>query len=181
MCHSWFGRFAPKNIEEIQLIFPITGHSFLPPDRVFGVVAKELRTREEIINPQDIINILSAHATVKLGVDCEVEDFRSVALNCLKDIKQWNFQISKCKRIHFTKAGNNQIIYTRGESTYVSDLGKKQILTKKGVPVNRLNPDAIEKSNSEPKKRKKTLINFYVSTLERPGKIMTTSIFIKEL
>lgn len=30
--HSWFGRFAPSNIKEIELTFPVTGHCFLPAD-----------------------------------------------------------------------------------------------------------------------------------------------------
>ncbi|XP_039278564.1 uncharacterized protein LOC120350175 [Nilaparvata lugens] len=30
MCHSWLWCFAPNNIEEVELVFPVTGHSFYP-------------------------------------------------------------------------------------------------------------------------------------------------------
>lgn len=55
MCHSWLGRFAPDNIEEVELVFPITGHSFLPPDRVFGNIEREIKKLEEIIKPEEIV------------------------------------------------------------------------------------------------------------------------------
>nr|CAI5837518.1 unnamed protein product [Callosobruchus analis] len=33
MCAKWLANDAPKHIQTINLIFPVTGHSFLPPDR----------------------------------------------------------------------------------------------------------------------------------------------------
>nr|CAH7762377.1 unnamed protein product [Callosobruchus chinensis] len=82
MVCSWFVN-APDHREEIQLIFPITGHSFIPPDRVFGNVEKEVKQREIIVNPNEYINIISNSATVKkLGEDvvnlnwkCEVQKY----------------------------------------------------------------------------------------------------------
>lgn len=107
---------------------------------------------------------MAVHATVKrVGVDCEVGNFRAVARNHLKELKQWNFQISTCKRIHFIKRGNT--IFTRGESTYQSDLGKNQVLTKPNVQINRINPDVVERknyvSNGKRKDVEKLLVNHY--------------------
>lgn len=164
MCHAWLGCFAPTNIEEMQLIFPITGHSFLPADRVFGIIERKLKKTEEIVKPDAIIDIISEHSSVKrVGTDCEVADFRTVARTFFKDLKQWNFQISSSKRIHFTKGRQNFLVYTRGENTYRTDLGKKQILTKKGILASQLNPDIIEKRNSISAEKKKDVEKLLVN------------------
>lgn len=42
---EWF-LGANINIREIQLFFPIKGHSFLPADQVFGQVEKYLRKED---------------------------------------------------------------------------------------------------------------------------------------
>nr|CAI5866539.1 unnamed protein product [Callosobruchus analis] len=43
MCAKWLANDAPKHIQTINLIFPVTGHSFLPPDRVFGQIEKKIK------------------------------------------------------------------------------------------------------------------------------------------
>lgn len=40
MVQKWLENDAPININTAELIFRITGHSFLPPDRVFGQINK---------------------------------------------------------------------------------------------------------------------------------------------
>lgn len=78
------------------------------------------------------MDIISEHSTIKrIGTDCDFADFRTIARTFFKDLKHWNFQISSCKRVHFTKGKQNLLVYTKGENTYRCDLGKKQILTKK--------------------------------------------------
>ncbi|CAH1960177.1 unnamed protein product [Acanthoscelides obtectus] len=42
MCAKWMLE-APSHIEKLQLIFPATGHSFLPPDRVFALIEKKIK------------------------------------------------------------------------------------------------------------------------------------------
>lgn len=58
MCHSWFGCFAPSNIEVLEIVFPVTGHSFLPPDRVFGNVERGIKKLEEIIKPEEVVKLI---------------------------------------------------------------------------------------------------------------------------
>lgn len=40
-----FGQYpvAPKHIFEIEIINPVTGHSFLPSERVFGFIEKKIK------------------------------------------------------------------------------------------------------------------------------------------
>lgn len=53
MLSYFLTRVAPSNLKEVQLIFPITGHSFLTPDRVFASIKKKLRKLPVIIQPTD--------------------------------------------------------------------------------------------------------------------------------
>lgn len=42
MCSYWILKDAPPNVTSLELIFPIPGHSYLPPDRVFAKLEKEV-------------------------------------------------------------------------------------------------------------------------------------------
>lgn len=48
MISLWLYSYAPHHIKEVEIIYPVTGHSFLPPDRVFGNIEKEFRKPEVI-------------------------------------------------------------------------------------------------------------------------------------
>lgn len=53
-------RFRYPALKNLEIVFPVTGHSFIPPDRVFAL--------ESIIEPQEYVNIRATHATIhKLG------------------------------------------------------------------------------------------------------------------
>lgn len=42
---------APAQVSKITPVFPVTGHSFLSPDRVFGRIEKEIRKHEKTQTP----------------------------------------------------------------------------------------------------------------------------------
>lgn len=84
MCAKWLSN-APKGIQQVEITFPVTGHSFLPSDRVFGLIEKELKKIEQILEPQEYIDVFEKYGTViKLGTDCIVADW--------KKSKRRNFQ-----------------------------------------------------------------------------------------
>ncbi|KAI4455735.1 dna-directed rna polymerases i ii and iii subunit rpabc2 [Holotrichia oblita] len=77
MCSKWLVT-APLNVASIELVFPVTGHSFLPPDRVFGQIERKLRKREVIAMPSEYVEIFSESATtVELGQECRVFDWKT--------------------------------------------------------------------------------------------------------
>lgn len=43
MCCYWFSR--QYKIKKIEVVFPVRGHSFMPPDRVFGHIEKDIKKR----------------------------------------------------------------------------------------------------------------------------------------
>ncbi|KAG8176610.1 hypothetical protein JTE90_028592 [Oedothorax gibbosus] len=54
MLSFWMHSHAPDHIKEIDIIYPVTGHSFLPPDRVFGNIAKVLKRSEVVPKPEEL-------------------------------------------------------------------------------------------------------------------------------
>ncbi|XP_045782226.1 uncharacterized protein LOC123878893 [Maniola jurtina] len=48
MCSKWLLEIL--NIKVLEVIFPVTGHSFMPADRLFGVIEKKLRLIEVILH-----------------------------------------------------------------------------------------------------------------------------------
>lgn len=57
MLMFWLFKLAPHSIEEIECIFPVRGHSYLPADRVFGRLEKELIRHERIVFPVDYVKL----------------------------------------------------------------------------------------------------------------------------
>jgi hypothetical protein len=88
----------------VELVFPIAGHSFIPPDRVFGNIEKEARHMKVIIDSKEYTNIIGNHATVAmLGSDCQVFDWKQAMKNNIKPPGSWHFQFSLCKRFYFKR------------------------------------------------------------------------------
>lgn len=65
MLMRWFAN-SPANLKEITVTYPVVGHSFLPPDRVFGSVEKEIRRKDTVIDPKEYRSMMEPYATVKI-------------------------------------------------------------------------------------------------------------------
>lgn len=59
MGKKWFS-VAPRNIKKVEFISPVTGHSSLPPGRVFGQVEKFVRKQPVLFYLRNITNLLTA-------------------------------------------------------------------------------------------------------------------------
>lgn len=44
---------APRSIKKIMLVYPIVGHSFIPPDRVIGKIERDLKKKSTITEPNE--------------------------------------------------------------------------------------------------------------------------------
>lgn len=79
MLMFWLKNYAPANVAKIVLTFPVRGHSFLPADRVFGRVEKDLRKKPFILNPETYQEIYTKHGKVhKLAEDWNLYDFKQL-------------------------------------------------------------------------------------------------------
>ncbi|KAG8244508.1 hypothetical protein J6590_022442 [Homalodisca vitripennis] len=56
----------------------MVGHSFLPPDRVFGLIEKDLKKKDTILQPKEYEEVLGKHGTIHhVGVTILVKDWKS--------------------------------------------------------------------------------------------------------
>lgn len=56
MLMKWF-QTDPQHIKKLEVIFPVVGHSYLPPDRVFGNIEKVVRKRNTLVTPDEYYEI----------------------------------------------------------------------------------------------------------------------------
>lgn len=74
-----------RYIKSIEYYFPVHGHSYLPPDRVFGRIEKELRKMPIIKSPAEYHAVYERHGKVYVyGDDWEVYDFKSLSDSIVK-------------------------------------------------------------------------------------------------
>lgn len=100
MLAHWLHGTCNHSVKKIEVIFPVTGHSFLPADRVFGNIEKKIRKKEEIVLPSEYEQIIAEHSTIKtLGRDCINYDWKAVRDVTVKPTTKWHFGIKTIKRV----------------------------------------------------------------------------------
>ncbi|XP_050302158.1 uncharacterized protein LOC126740258 [Anthonomus grandis grandis] len=146
MLAHWLQEGAPKNIKCLELIFPMVGHSFIPPDRVFGLVEKDIKKTPVIVEPCQYDDIIKKHATVrKLGVDWRLFDWKAETKRVVKNPSSWHFAFNKAKRFIFIR--NNGTVLVQGEPNYRTNIGQPKGICKKNCKVSSLSPKEIPLGN----------------------------------
>lgn len=136
----WLKTKSPTHISKISLIFPIVGHSFLPPDRVFGNIEREIKRLEVIVEPKTYYDIFNKHGTVlRLGRDFNFYDWKSTVSNVLKKPGSWHFQFNQSKRFFIRRDKNNKIA-VKGEPNYVSEVINYGHVIKRGKLIENIEP-----------------------------------------
>lgn len=135
MVGYWLKNSAPRNVTMVELIFPVPGHSFMPADRIFGHIEKEIKTKEVIIDPSEYTTIYDNYGVVrKLGEDCVVQDWKAYTNETMKPPAKYHFKFAECKRYYVSRVKNKPGRFLlRGEVNYKSDLGAAKSVMKTGV------------------------------------------------
>lgn len=145
MAAKWLQDYAPVHIMGLEILFPVVGHSFLPPDRVFAKIEKEIKSREVMTSPDDYYEIFTCHGTVYyLGIDIKVYDWKRSASEVLKTTTNMHFSIKKSKRFFLKRTRDKQNVYIRAEESYKNSLNKYQNICKGKKKVSAINPDVIK-------------------------------------
>lgn len=135
MCAYWLTMCAPQTVKTVELIFPVPGHSFMPPDRVFGHIEKVIKNKEVIVQPSEYLDIYTEYGKViKLGYDCPVKDWKTYAKNTTKLPSKYHFKFSDCKRYYLKRVKNSpERFLIRGEVNYKVDTGVAKSIIKPRV------------------------------------------------
>lgn len=146
MCLKWLS--APQHIKNVEIIFPVVGHSFLPADRVFGRIEKEFRKRDTILEPNGYSNIIREYSSlISVGEECPVKDWKEAVKNIIKPVGTWHVPFSKCKRFilkRSTRKTGNTLV--KGELHYVANLGIYKNVCKSGKIANMIFSKDIQSS-----------------------------------
>ncbi|CAB3229499.1 unnamed protein product [Arctia plantaginis] len=141
---KWFSNNAPQTLKKVELIFPVTGHSFIPPDRVFGVAEKAIKKTNTLVQPEEYINIFKRQATVFLLNEIKVCDWKNATHEVQKGTQALHFKIMSCKRFIFTRMkGDRRGVILRGEMYYHNDTCARRSITKPGKFASDLCPVPI--------------------------------------
>lgn len=154
MCSYWLETKSPPNVKKIEIIFPVVGHSFIPPDRVFARIEKTVKTKESIVSPAEYIEIFKQFGTVcKLGAEnCTVLDFKRETNTYCKLPGSWHFKFNPTKRFVLSKSKNG--VEIRGEVSYVSNMNTSKSVYKRGKNIVNMTPEQLP--NGVPMKSAKT-------------------------
>lgn len=141
MITYWLGHEAPEKIKTVEIIFPVVGHSFLPSDRIFGLIEREIRKKDTILDRKQYEEIIRKYSKVLiLGEDWQICDWKTKSDVIVKKPAQWHFRCNQSKRFIFLKEQNGSIT-VRGEIFYRSDTGFGKSILKKGKKIALLKPD----------------------------------------
>nr|CAH7713349.1 unnamed protein product [Callosobruchus chinensis] len=142
MLAYWLLNKAPAHIKTLEVVFPIVGHSFLPPDRVFGLTERKIKKQNVIIKREEYEEMIGNYSTVlRLGEKWNILDWRTLANYVFKKPGQWHFRFNESKRFILIKSNKNVMI--RGEAFYRSDFGVPKTVTKRGRNLYSLQPKVL--------------------------------------
>ncbi|CAG4958999.1 unnamed protein product [Colias eurytheme] len=91
ICYYFGFKISPPHMlrKYLQLYFPVRGHSFLPADRLFGRIEKDVRKIPVITTRQEYFEIFSKHSRVfELDKDWNLYDVKSLE-NHYKKVTDW--------------------------------------------------------------------------------------------
>lgn len=143
MAAKWLSQ-APRNIKKVQLVFPVTGHSFLPADRVFALIEKEVKKLDTIILPDEYYDIFKKYGTLKkLNYDWHIQDWKKETTAVIKSTGALHFKIKSCKRIVLTRSRIKNQILVQAEPHFNSDVNNPKTICKQGKSLSFLNPQNI--------------------------------------
>ncbi|CAG9789737.1 unnamed protein product [Diatraea saccharalis] len=144
MCCKWL--LLNPSVKKIEVYFPITGHSYLPSDRVFGHIEREIKRKDVIIRPQEYHDIIANHGTVILmgKSDCKVLNWKAAVDQVVKPPGQWHFKFMESKRIIIKRCRtdtNNALV--QGEAFYKSNMGAIRNVCRRGKNIMMISPNEM--------------------------------------
>ncbi|XP_065361529.1 uncharacterized protein LOC135955147 [Calliphora vicina] len=145
MLLKWFSQ-APSSLKQIELIFPIVGHSFLPAHRVFANAEKRIKKIENILFPEEYEKVLTEFGSVLKIIDvCSVEKWKDVSKEFLQPPRRWHFKFSTTNKFFLRKTHQGEVVIT-GEENYRTHVNqnKYRSICKKDFKLENIQPELIQ-------------------------------------
>lgn len=180
MLAAWLYRVAPKHISKIEFIFPVVGHSYMPPDRVFGLIERKVKNNPAITDPEEYYKIISEVSYIQiLGKDWDAYKWKEVTTSIIKPPTNWHFQFNCAKRFILDKMDSS--IKVRGEVNYRSDCGVSKGIFKRGKTAIMLNPDIMQVGRSVDPQKATSIANLLSKHYGDEWRLLPNLRFYKEV
>ncbi|XP_050063915.1 uncharacterized protein LOC126552866 [Aphis gossypii] len=138
MVSTWFLNLAPIHVQNVEFVFPIVGHSFLPADRVFANIEKKIKRKDVITSPDEYTNLFSDFGTT-VPLAGIVHDWKTSVQSVFKPPGGWHFSFNSTKRFLFKKNVQKTNVLIKGEVSYQVETGAYKNVCKKGKTVHNIN------------------------------------------
>lgn len=126
-----------KYVREIAFYFPIKGHSYLPPDRVFGRIEKEIKKKPVIKSPAEYHEIFQKYGKVYIfGDDFFMYDYKLLSEQVLVKNRS-KMQMAKNKIWKF-KRSHPGIVFV--SNSYADDFHEFNVMKKSVKGINTRKP-----------------------------------------
>lgn len=110
-------RFSHRFNISFEWIFPVRGHSYMPPDRAFGRVEKFLKKVDTILTPEGYFTHFKKVGQVReISKDWNLFDWKCLASDILKSKQA--FKISEAKRILIEPNRNLKVLLNSYSGEY---------------------------------------------------------------
>lgn len=117
----------------------LSGHSFLPSDRVFGRIEKKTLKMDS----QQYLDVFSRFGIVrKVTEEVPVNDWKLSTSSVLKLPGQLHFKFAPCKRFVIRKS-NTELISVQEEEHYRSNLGVSRAILRRGTLLAQIKPYTV--------------------------------------
>ena len=144
MLSKWLTTNAPTNIKKVDCLYLIVGHSFLPPDRVFGRLEKKIRSMSTIVVPNENMEIYRTQGTVirvSSERQCPLYDWKTAVKSVMKPPASYHFQFSPLRGSNWLK---KVVLYSSKEVNYCTESGIAKSLLKRGMSLNSIRLSMID-------------------------------------
>lgn len=143
-----FQKFASPNIENLTVIFPVTGH------RVFGDIERSIKKLDCIVKPEELLDIIKKSAEV-----LHIQE--SVAVY-MKGTETWPFKIKSCKRLITAEVKSKTLIWKEIHYGFNAVKVIGRILLKKSKNIENVDIPTVNLSNNLSAEKRKDIFNLLV-------------------
>lgn len=161
--YYWLKFKSPPTVTEIIITYPVRGHSFLPADRVFGRVEKDLRKHPVLPLKTDYEAIYKRHGIVRSLESDEGNGWKMYNIKGLEEKLKKITGIADMKVISLKKATTGNISVC-GFQHFRFRTGTEQYMTltkprSRGIIRSDLKEKVLARQRGIPEKKKKSLEN----------------------
>ncbi|KAG5885490.1 hypothetical protein JTB14_017213 [Gonioctena quinquepunctata] len=162
-----------------RLAINARGHSFMPPDRVFGLIEREIKKNTCICEPREYHRIIEQHSTLRvLGKDWHAYDWKAATQDIIKLPGNWHFQFNPSKRFLLTR-GNQDLALIQGEAHYRTNVEWLEVF-EKGKRILSIAPNKLVPGRTVNNEKKKSIDNLLIKHFGPDWKSLQNLKFYKD-